>query len=63
MSDYIKIKMLAWEAEIESLKADVIYYENLGDFDQVGRAASRLSRLSIEILSVLGEGKKEIDKL
>jgi len=58
MNDYMRIKLVAWTAEIESLKADVIYYENLEDYDQVGRAASRLSQINVEILSLLGEGKK-----
>ena len=57
MTDYIKIKLVAWTAEIEQLKAEIIISDRINDQDSIVDASNRLGDINSEILALLGEDK------
>ncbi len=59
MNDYIKIKMVAWTAEIEQLKTERIIAEKNDSPLWLEDISERLAEISEEILRLLGENKKE----
>ena len=59
MNDYIRIKLVAWTAEIEHLKAEIIYYDAMDNYEVVSEKSARLSEINEEILKLLGENKKD----
>jgi len=58
MNDYIKIKLVAWTAEIEHLKAEIIYYDAMDEYEAISDKSDRLREINQEILKLLGENEK-----
>ena len=58
MNDYIKIKLVAWTAEIESLRAATSLAEFLQDYNTLADNKDRLREINQEILKLLGENEK-----
>ena len=59
MSDYVRIKLVAWTAEIEGLKAQLIMAEKEEIVVMIDEITDRFFQINREILTLLGEDEPD----